>query len=75
MTEKTKKALAELVRAVLAALVAFATAMLTVSCGSTTRAIVQNRADGTSTTVTITTNNPTSWEIAPEVKLDSIKNK
>lgn len=70
MKEKTKQALLELFRAVLAAIVAFATAMLTSSCGSTTRAVVQNRADSTTTSVTITTNNPTSWTVSPDVELN-----
>lgn len=38
------------------------------SCG-TTRAVVHNGADGTSTEIKITTNNPTSVTASPNVEL------
>lgn len=41
------------------------------SCGAVTRATVRNGADRTSTSVTITTNNPTNWTVTPEVELNS----
>lgn len=41
------------------------------SCGAVTRATVRNTADGTSTSVTISTNNPTSWTVSPDVKLNN----
>lgn len=41
------------------------------SCGAVTRATVRNTADGTSTSVTISTNNPTSWTVSPDVDLNS----
>ena len=39
------------------------------ACGSTTRATIRNMADSTSTSVTITTNNPTNWQVTPDVSL------
>lgn len=69
MKEKTKSALIELLRAVVAALVAFATCMMSNSCGSTTRAVISNRAEQTTTSVTITTNNPTSWTVSPDTEV------
>lgn len=39
------------------------------SCGSTTKAIIKNGADSTSTTVSISTNNPTNWQVTPDVQL------
>ncbi len=41
------------------------------SCGAVTRATVRNTADGTSTSVTISTNNPTSWTVSPDVELNN----
>lgn len=41
------------------------------SCGAITRATVRNTADGTSTTVTISTNNPTSMTVSPDVDLNT----
>lgn len=40
------------------------------SCGAVTRATVRNGADGTSTSVTITTNNPTNWTVTPDVEIN-----
>lgn len=40
------------------------------SCGAVTRATVRNSADGTSTSVTITTNNPTNWTVTPDVDIN-----
>lgn len=61
---------------VLLAAIMFAVHLLT-SCGAT-RASVVNRATGTTTEVRITTNNPTSVKLSPNVKIDSsftFKNK
>lgn len=68
MNEKLKKALAELCKAVLSALVGFITALLTTSCG-TTRATIVNRADATSTELKITTNNPTTVNVDPNTSI------
>lgn len=40
------------------------------SCGAVTRATVRNGANGTSTSVTITTNNPTNWTVTPDVEVN-----
>lgn len=40
------------------------------SCG-VTRAIVRNSADSTTTSITITTNNPTSVTASPDVQLNT----
>lgn len=40
------------------------------SCGAVTRATVRNTADGTSTSVTISTNNPTTWTVTPDVEIN-----
>lgn len=70
LSEKTKRALLEFMRAVLAAIVALVTALTASSCGSTTRAVITNRADSTQTTVSITTNNPTSWTVSPDTDVN-----
>ncbi len=70
LSEKTKQALLEFMRAVLAAIVALVTALTASSCGSTTRAVITNRADSTQTTVSITTNNPTSWTVSPDTDVN-----
>lgn len=67
MKENVKQALYEFIKAVLLALVGFISAVLVTSCGSTTRALIRNHAESTSTTVTITTNNPTNWQVNPSV--------
>lgn len=66
LSEKSKKALFEFLRAILAAIVALVTALTAASCGATTRAVITNRADSTQTTVSITTNNPTNWTVSPD---------
>ncbi len=65
LSEKAKNALFEFLRAILAAFVALVTALTASSCGATTRAVITNRADSTQTTVSITTNNPTNWDVSP----------
>lgn len=56
---------------VLAALAALVTAVFCLeSCGSTTRALVRNNSDGNTVTVTVSTNNPTNWEVKPDVTLE-----
>ncbi len=69
LSEKTKQALLEFMRAVLAAIVALVTALTASSCGATTRAVITNRADSTQTTVSITTNNPTNWNVSPDTEV------
>lgn len=69
LSEKTKQALLEFMRALLAAIVALVTALTASSCGATTRAVITNRADSTQTTVSITTNNPTNWNVSPDTEV------
>lgn len=69
ISEKTKQALLEFMRALLAAIVALVTALTASSCGATTRAVITNRADSTQTTVSITTNNPTNWNVSPDTNV------
>ncbi len=71
LSDKTRQALLEFLRALLAAIVALVTALTASSCGATTRAVITNRADSTTTTVTITTNNPTNWTVSPDVNLQN----
>ncbi len=69
LSEKAKNALLEFLRAILAAVVALVTAVTASSCGATTRAVITNRADSTQTTVSITTNNPTNWDVSPDTDI------
>ena len=69
LSDKTKQALFEFLRALLAAIVALVTALTASSCGSTTRAVITNRADSTQTTVSISTNNPTNWNVSPDTQV------
>ncbi len=71
LSEKSKTALFEFLRALLAAIVALVTALTASSCGATTRAVITNRADSTTTSVTITTNNPTNWTVSPDVQFEN----
>lgn len=71
LSEKTKKALIELIKAIALALIGFATALLTASCGSTTKATVRHTSDYSETKITITTNNPSNIEVKPSA--DSLK--
>ena len=40
------------------------------SCGSTVRATIANKAEGVSTTVSITTSNPTSVTVTPDTDVN-----
>lgn len=48
---------------------------LCVSCGSTAKALIRNNAEATTTTVTITTNNPSNIEVSPDVSLTNKQTK
>lgn len=71
MKESTKKALIELSKALASAILGFVTALLTASCGSTTKATVRHSSDYSETNITITTNNPSNIEVNPSI--DSTK--
>lgn len=62
LSSKAKKALIELAKGVLTALIAFLTALCVESCANT-RALVTNKASGTETTIKITTANPSSVDV------------
>lgn len=67
MKESTKKALIELAKALASALLGFVTALLTASCGSTTKATVKNPNSSSVTSISITTNNPSNIEVNPSI--------
>ena len=59
-------------------LIAFYAFFSLVSCGSTVRATISNKAEGVTTTVSITTSNPTSVTVSPDTSLnlsDTLKTK
>lgn len=39
------------------------------SCGSTTRTSVKTNAEQNQVTISVTTNNPTNWDVSPDVNL------
>lgn len=59
----------KLLSAIVAGLAAFCTAIGLSSCG-VTKATISKPAEGTSTTITITTNNPISTTVNPETNLN-----
>lgn len=73
MKENVKKALIECFKSIAMAVIGFLTAILTTSCGSTTKASVRHIADTATTSITITTNNPSNIEVNPSAKVDSLK--
>lgn len=75
MNEKVKKALIELIKSILLAFAGFAAALLTTSCGSTTKATIRNVSTSATTEVTITTNNPSQITVDPSFKIDSLKTR
>lgn len=50
-------------------------ASMSLSACGTTRAVVHNGAHGTSTEIKITTNNPTSVDVSPNIKLNIPQNE
>lgn len=53
---------------ILASLLPFAVLTLT-SCGSTTKTSVKTNAEQNQVTISVTTNNPTNWDVSPDVNL------
>lgn len=72
MKEKTKKVLSEVLKALAYIITAVLTTLGATSCG-VTKATISKPAEGTQTTITITTNNPIKTDISPEVKLNKTK--
>ena len=60
---------------VLAGILCAIALFLCVSCGSTAKALIKNNAEATTTTVTITTNNPSNIEVSSDVSLSKPQQK
>ncbi len=72
MKPKTKKVLTEILKAIAYVITAVLTTLGVTSCG-VTKATIAKPAAGTHTTITITTNNPISTDVSPNVKLNKSK--
>ncbi len=72
MKPTTKKIMIEIIKAIIYVLTAVLTTMGVTSCG-VTKATIARPAEGTHTTITITTNNPITTDVSPNVELN--KNK
>lgn len=72
MKPKTKKIITEILKAITYVITAVLTTLGVTSCGIT-KATISKPAEGTQTTITITTNNPISTNVSPEVKLQNKK--
>lgn len=57
---------------ILSSLFFFYTLLICAGCG-TTKAIVRNRADGTNTSISIKTSNPTTVSVDPNVSLSVVR--
>ncbi len=72
MKPKTKKVLTEILKAIAYVITAVLTTLGVTSCG-VTKATISKPAEGTQTTITITTNNPISTNVSPSVELQNNK--
>ncbi len=72
MKPKTKKVLTEILKAIAYVITAVLTTLGVTSCG-VTKATISKPAEGTQTTITITTNNPISTNVSPSVELKNNK--
>lgn len=72
MKPTAKKIMIEIIKAIIYVLTAVLTTMGVTSCG-VTKATIARPAEGTHTTITITTNNPITTDVSPNVELN--KNK
>ena len=68
MNAKTKKILQEVLKALAYILTSVAATLGMASCGIT-RATIARPASGSSTTITITTNNPITTDVSPDVEI------
>ena len=68
MNAKTKKILQEVLKALAYILTTVAATLGMASCGIT-RATIARPASGSSTTITITTNNPITTDVSPDVEI------
>lgn len=72
MKQKTKTLLIEVLKAIAYIITAVLTTLGVTSCG-VTKATISKPAEGTQTTITITTNNPISTNVTPNVELKTNK--
>lgn len=72
MKAKTKKIVVEVLKAIAYIITAVLTTLGVSSCG-VTKATISKPAEGTTTTITITTNNPISTDVNPSVDLNKAK--
>lgn len=72
MNDKTKKILKIVFSALIAAMTAILAALGLQSCGST-KVSVNKPTNGTYTEIKVTTNNPISTDVAPNVELKNTK--
>lgn len=68
MNAKTKKILQEVLKALAYILTSVAATLGMASCGIT-RATIARPASGSCTTITITTNNPITTDVSPDVEI------
>lgn len=68
MKPTTKKLLKEILKAIIYVLTAVLTTLGATSCG-VTKATISKPAEGTQTTITITTNNPITTNVEPNTNL------
>lgn len=68
MNAKTKKILQEVLKAFAYILTSVAATLGMASCGIT-RATISRPSSGSSTTITITTNNPITTDVSPDVEI------
>lgn len=69
MKAKTKTIIVEVLKAIVYVITAVLTTLGVTSCG-VTKATISKPAEGTQTTITITTNNPISTNVNPNVELN-----
>lgn len=69
MKEKTKRVLTEVLKAIVYVITAVLTTLGVTSCG-VTKATISKPAEGTQTTITITTNNPITTDVSPNINLN-----
>ncbi len=72
MKPTTKNVLTEVLKAIAYVITAILATLGATSCG-VTKATISKPAEGTQTTITITTNNPITTDLSPNVELN--KNK
>lgn len=72
MKPTTKKVLTEVLKAIAYVITAILATLGATSCG-VTKATISKPAEGTQTTITITTNNPITTDIQPSINIPTTK--